>query len=972
MACKVFEIGTEGEPVPSLRYQNLFDTLEGNAPNKEKAIKYSLLDGFTEHFTVNNSGDLIVKGDLKDPKHIVNSMNVTIARYFKPNGNTEKLLTAKKIGNNRYQVTINDSFFQPIETLAKQVYVPKATTEQLEDAFKQLIAPKIAGTEEEFTEDTSFLKSKEPFKTVPNLADQIKHLIDTFSTAGIVVKINFDDTIDTKGKVKPNSDGTVNITLNPELMTEDTHIHEFSHILIDLLGEDNSLVKEALNLVKGTDLYTQVAEAYPELSEQAIAKETLITSMGILGAKRQKGKSVFQTAINKFIRAIKSLFGIEDNAVETLLDKLFSKRLNATEFKGTLTEEEQNSKVLNKKISDVKDLMQLTAETLQSQLMRLEALPIKNDDVIVQIKSQLSTFKKIQETNEDAKKKVKGAVAKAEQVEDFIGFVDYMSRVVKTNQESIDYIMSFSDESFKNMSEEERCSLLNTMYHVGNNIQDFFGGGENSIASKLQSAIEDRKTSRLNNKQQIALSSMEEKVDDLLKQLGRQQKYYRNIGTVLTADLILEYSTPDINDQIDILIDNIKTNNRLIAIKKDEEYYSLKEDLKEKKITQEDYEKAMIELNIKQLKNKRITRETLINELREAQLDKSAYSLYMDPLIYSSQASLQLFTSMVKNKLYQASADTRDVIDELAPAYKEYAAFKGSDLNPTSFNSDILETQTYYIRDEQTGKMKPMQMLSFVQPYNVTKFHEDEYEMRKGLKAKYAQPEYGTPEYRDWAKSEAGARFFTEVANWYKKNTIVTEEGVKAVADLDARIKDLNKKMVGVQSNPDLTAIYEAHKMDLLQQKARMYDAKNEQYKGVAVRPNSNYANPKYAALMSDPNSPAAKYYTALLKVYHEHQKVCGKQIPHKNDWDKVSYVVPSVEAQGLEKLQGDNYNVFKSTKDFANREFAFLSTDDSYGAVINANKEQRNKIVPVHYINPTEARFVSHDKHTIRKTTFY
>jgi hypothetical protein len=163
----------------------------------------------------------------------------------------------------------------------------------------------------------------------------------------------------------------------------------------------------------------------------------------------------------------------------------------------------------------------------------------------------------------------------------------------------------------------------------------------------------------------------------------------------------------------------------------------------------------MIELNIKQLKNKRITRETLINELREAQLDKSAYSLYMDPLIYSSQASLQLFTSMVKNKLYQASADTRDVIDELAPAYKEYAAFKGSDLNPTSFNSDILETQTYYIRDEQTGKMKPMQMLSFVQPYNVTKFHEDEYEMRKGLKAKYAQPEYGTPEYRDWAKSEA-------------------------------------------------------------------------------------------------------------------------------------------------------------------------------------------------------------------------
>lgn len=962
MACRVFEFLNEDQLEPSKRYQDLFDTLEQDLPNKEKAIKYSLLDGFPDYFTVNNNGNLIVKGNIKDPKHIVNSMNVTIARYFRPTGSVEKFLTAKKIGNNRYQVTINDSFFAPMQTLAKQAYIPAATDESIQDAFRKLSGSKLANVEQEFADTPVLARKNEPFRNIPNLAQQVKHLIDTFSAAGVTVKVDFDDTLDAKGKVNPNSDGTVSITLNPDLMTEDTHIHEFSHILIDLLGEDNALVKQALNMVKGTDLYAQVAEAYPELSEQALAKETLITSMGILGAKRQKGKSVYQTAINKFIRAIKSLFGIEDNAVETLLDKLFSKRLNAEEFKGKLTEEDQYSKVLNKKIADVKDLIKLTSETLQAQLMRLEALPVKNDDVIVQIKSQLTSFKKIQEADEDAKKRVKGAVAKAEQVESFMGFVDYMARIVKTNQESIDYIMSFSDESFKNMSEEERCNLLNTMYHVGNNIQDFFGGGENSIASKLQSAIEDRKTSRLNNKQQLELSSMEEKVDDLLKKLGRQQKYYKNIGTVLTADLILEYSTPEINDNLQTLIDNIKTNKRLIAIKKDEEYYRLKDDFKEKRITKEVYEQAMLDLNIQQLENKKIGRETLINELRDAQLDKSAYSLYMDPLIYSSQVSLQLFTSMVKNKLYQASADTRDVIDELAPVYKEYAEFKGADLNPTSFNSDILETQTYYIRDEQTGKMKPMQMLSFVQPYNVTKFHEDEYQMRKDLKARYAQPEYGTPEYREWAKSDAGARFFTDVANWYKKNTIVTQEGVEAVADLDARIKDLNKKMAGVQSNPDLAAIYEAHKLDLLQQKARMYDSKNDQYKGVAVRPNSNYANPKYTALMSNPNSPAAKYYTALLKVYHEHQKMSGKQIPHKNDWDKVSYVVPSVEAEGLEKLQGDNYNVFKSTKDFANREFAFLSTDDSYGAVINANKEQRNKIVPVHYINPTEARFVSHD----------
>lgn len=947
MACRVFEFNNEDHPEPSLRYQMLFDTIESDMPNKGKALKYNLLDGFPEYFTVNNSGELITKGNIKDPKHIVNAMNVTVARYFKPNGVMQKFLTAKRVGNNVYQISINESFFSPIQTSAKQAYIQKADDNAIRDAFRSMPTAKVA-TMEEYQEYVSNIPDTMPsmaFTTIPSVQQQIKHLVETFAVAGITVKVEYDDELPTKGKAITRSDNTVDIILNPSLMTEDTHIHEFSHILIDLLGEDNPLVKQALNSVKGTDLYEQISEAYPELSEQALLKETLITAMGIAGAKRQKGKSKIETAINKFIRAIKNFFGISDSAVETLLDKMFSKRLNTAEFTGKLTDEEYNSKVLNRKASDLKDLIGLTAETLRTQLMRLEALPVKNDEVIVQIKAQLAAFEKVSK------------------VEDFMGFIDYMGRIVKLNQESIDYVMKFSDETLKAMDESERFKLLNNLYHIGNNIQDFFGGGENSIAAKLQDVILDKKESaRLSNKQEEQLSTMELKVDDLLKKLGRQFKYYREIGVVLKADLLLGYYNTDINDELQVVIDNIKQNKRLINIQRDEAYYKLKDDLKEKRITQEKYEEAMLELNIQQLENKKVGRETLIKELREAQLDKSKYSALMDPLIYSSQVSLQLFSSMLKNKLYQAASDTRDVIDELAPVYREYAEYKGADVNPTEFNDDVLETYTYYIRDEQTGKRKPMELLSFVQPYNVTKFQEAEYQMRKDLKTKYKQPEYGTPEYKEWAKSNDGARFFSEVANWYRANTIVTEEGVKAVADLDKRIKDLNKKIKDAATSPDLLASYEAHRMDLLQQKARMYDSKNEQYKGVAVRPNSKYANPKYEALMSNPNSPAAKYYTAFLKVYQDHQRFGGSQTPHKNDWDTVSYVLPSIEAQGLEKLQSDNYNVFKSTKDFVKREFSFLSTDSSYGDVINANKEQRNKIVPIFFTKPTEARFVSRD----------
>lgn len=944
MACRVFEFTDDNHPEASLRYQMLFDTLEQDTPKKEKALKYNLLDGFPEHFTVDSQGELITKGNLKDPKHIINTLNNTIARYFKPNGVADKFLTAKRVGNNTFRLTINDNFFSPIQTSAKEVYIQRVSDADIKDAFKSMPVARVAVEEPILYKPVE--RKNVPFVSVPGISEQVKHLSDTFAAAGIIINVEYDDTITSKGRAITKSDNTATIILNPLLMTEDTHIHEFSHILIDLLGEDNPLVKQAMNMVKDTDLYEQVALKYGEdMNPQALLKETLITAMGIAGAKRQKGKSKIQTAVNKFIRAIKNFFGITDDAVESLLDKLFSKRLNTGEFTGVLTDEEYDSKVLDKKVEDLKDLIGKTSETLRAQLMRLESLPVKSDEIMVQIKAQLAAFEKVSK------------------VEDFMGFVDYMGRIVKLNQESIDYILKFSDQTLKNMDESERFKLMNSLHHIGNNIQDFFGGGENSIAAKLQDVILDKKeSSRLTNAQETKLSTMEAKVDDLLKKLGRQSKYYKEVGLELQVDLLLGYYNEDVNDEVQGVIDNVKTNRRLIALKKDDTYYKLKADLKDKKITQDEYEQGLLDLNVSQLQNKKILRETLIKELRDAQLDKSKYSMFMDPLIYSSQVSLQLFTSLVKNKLYQAASDTRDVVDELAPAYREYAEYKGADVNPTTFNDEVLETYTYYIRDEKTGRRKPMELLSFIQPYNVTKYHDAEYQMKKDLKAKYKQPEYGTTEYKDWTKSNDGAKFFTEVAAWYRANTVVTEEGLKAVASLDKRIKDLNTKIKNAASSPDLLASYEAHRLDLLQQKSRMYDAKNQQYKGVAVRPNSKYANPKYDALMANPNSPPAKYYNALLKVFHEHQKFCGSQIPHKNDWDTVSYVLPSVEAQGLEKLQSDNYNVFKSSKDFVQREFSFLSTDDSYGAVINANREQRNKLVPIFYIKPTEARFVSKD----------
>ena len=116
-------------------------------------------------------------------------------------------------------------------------------------------------------------------------------------------------------------------------------------------------------------------------------------------------------------------------------------------------------------------------------------------------------------------------------------------------------------------------------------------------------------------------------------------------------------------------------------------------------------------LNIEQLKNKKITRATLIREFKEEQADKSAFSYWLDPIIYSSKVSLQMFATMLKDKMYQANDDTQADIYKISELYKEYEKSVGGSLNPNTFNDALLEVQEYRVYNPTTGKREPMNIL---------------------------------------------------------------------------------------------------------------------------------------------------------------------------------------------------------------------------------------------------------------------
>ena len=161
------------------------------------------------------------------------------------------------------------------------------------------------------TNESKPLSDTEKRMEFQSAKDQIEKLQSVFNAAGIPVKVVVDPALEAKGDVTKGADGQITLRINPLKMTEDTHVHEFSHILIELLGEDNPVVKRAIEELKDTQLYELVQSKYPELSGARLDFEVLATAMGLEGAKfNRKNPSKIQVIVNRILRAIKEFFNI--------------------------------------------------------------------------------------------------------------------------------------------------------------------------------------------------------------------------------------------------------------------------------------------------------------------------------------------------------------------------------------------------------------------------------------------------------------------------------------------------------------------------------------------------------------------------------------------------------------------------------------------------------------------------------------
>jgi hypothetical protein len=528
--------------------------------------------------------------------------------------------------------------------------------------------------------------------TPKSVAEQVAFFQSAFRSAGIEVQFEYDINLPEKGKIVAEVGKPVKIILNPTTMTADTHIHEFGHLLVELLGADHPAVKSAIEELRDTNLYKDVKNAYPELSGEALDKEVVVTAIGLAGAKINRTKpNLFQRIVNKILRALSRNLNTSETAVQKLAQTLLSGQFEAA--------------IYNKSVSYFTAKSKATNEDLTKRFNDLV------DDVKIILTERIEKLERSSETLNETEigrlKLLKESLEKTVTIEQLSSFLDYSLGIAERATTSIEEIDRLYNPD---ISEEERLKLINTLYKIGEDLKEFYGGSDpkNSLITKMsnlvleKNAILKRKYTPEEYEANPAvqkLNSIERRIADANQKMGYVSDKYNQAGIPMLADLYMQYTDGSVNTELDELISNITNNKRLIALKKDAEYLELEKKFKGRKLTKEEkeeFEEAKIALNVKQLDNLRVTRATLINELKESQKDKSAFSLFADPLIHSSQVGLQLFSMLLKDKFYQANDKTRDSIQVIGDALKKYADATGkSTIDVAKFYEDIIEEQEY-------------------------------------------------------------------------------------------------------------------------------------------------------------------------------------------------------------------------------------------------------------------------------------
>ena len=795
---------------------------------------------------------------------------------------------------------------------------------------------------------------------VANKASKLKKM---FADKGIEVNVIADADIYGLGQVDPTTPGqNPTIRVNPYIGREDTIPHEFAHIYLDLLGLEHPAVQEALKEIKGSSRYSwlemYLPDYYPEYKGDMYDKELLATAMGLEYVRMDKKftnelKKLTKADHNseelgwfkKLINAIKDFwngivtkFSEENVQLESLTHDMFTGNLKVEEFTGEFNPALQESRDQEK----IKKLADAQRVRVQGQINLINKLSIeKREKELPQLERLKASLKKINK------------------VEDFSAFVSSMGYSLARSKVNYDNIMKIP------INQRATNDNLNAIWKLKGELD-----GINAI--KHIKSIMRAKKAKSGSPTTVRFDTMEEKIRGILDQFeDLNDNFIDNVIPIL-AEKFLPLHNKNIDKGIDDLIQNFEEGKkkgiyRYTGIKNSPELVNLKENRASGEISDQEFKEKRTNLAIEQLKNRKIMhRSDLIREMKTAHEDKSGYSYFFDPIVYSSEPIIQLFAKSVSNQNNIANDETLFFKGDMSSEYNEFT--KGiNDFNVDKLNKDLIEEVTVEIYNHKLKKNERKTVLAFVNPINQNKFYTDLLNIERKLEEQFNKPK--RQDYTDeelfqeaqqkWYKSTNGRNYTIKTKQWLKENTEPIEGWKQERDAIQNRIKDAQKIKQENQDSPEI-AEEQDNKIKRLRQElsSNLIGQRNPIPRNNWVQPKkSKYANPKYAKIQADPR--LKKYYDFIIKSMNEGHDIVGPNQMHKNKWDKYSYMMPSVRKEVIDR--GIEQGYFKTGKDLLKDSFTITETNDDFG-VYNDLSGELVKQVPVYYTNLVDAKDISKD----------
>ena len=510
------------------------------------------------------------------------------------------------------------------------------------------------------------------------------------------------------------------IYVHPDRIQGDTYFHEFAHIFIDGIGGlSNPQIKRGIQLLEGTDLWSEVAGRYSDRSQDYIAKEVLAEAMGREMKDMMVSDPNLITQIQNWLELlfdrIRRVFGLQTNEVKQLSREVLSERLSTKFSTENLPQDyqEQRSKAkARQKVLDRKN--QVYEETLLQIDHRIQELRQRDDR---------ASIRELERVKHELRKDLEKEFV-------YSGMIYYL-----------------------NQSMQDLDTLFTEMY---NSIQD----GSITAEQLLQIYTSSQAYNTLPDIKYIVEADPE-----MAKALGPE--YVQNLD--FTEGLFKKINRFFSEESKELAVDFLKPYARRKRRQIEMEYQREWRDKNPRSRYQgrmDQYQRDMNQYVARRMEAEKTSIDNQIeNDLRqqleEAQQDVGSMELWMTAMKNVDHEVLQIVAEAVDKAEYKVIREGNALKYEIDQRVEDLKAYKGHPVDPAKLFEDILETDdkgkpTGYVVSEYTSHFERLER-AFLR--STERVRENDTKMWHIKRAEFYK-EHGkkNPEYEAWEKDLRAAR----------------------------------------------------------------------------------------------------------------------------------------------------------------------------------------------------------------------